>query len=130
MADFSFITNHGLILAAIAKAPYSTARELGDAVGITERAAHRIVRELEKAGYISTNKVGRQNHYQIHPDLPITQEAGDVAVGELLGMLGWRRRKNRTKIPIQEERKEDSIQDPENNPKNLSLSPVQVEGSG
>ena len=65
MAEFSFITNHGLILAAIAKAPYSTARELGDAVGITERAAHRIVRDLEKAGYISTNKVGRQNHYQI-----------------------------------------------------------------
>jgi len=51
MADWSFITNHGLVLAAIAKHPRSTARELGDDVGITERTAHKIIIDLEEAGY-------------------------------------------------------------------------------
>ena len=125
MVNFSFITNHGLILAAIAKAPNSTARELGDVVGITERAAHRIVRELEKAGYISTEKVGRQNHYQIHPHLPITQEAANIAVGELLGMLGWKRRKGQAKAAIPEEKKEESVHDRVNTMGDLSLTSVQ-----
>ena len=97
MADWSFITNHGLILAAIAKHPHSTAREIGDNVGIAERAAHKIIRDLENDGYISKDKVGRQNQYRIHPDIPIKDEASDAAVGELLAMLGWKRRARRAK---------------------------------
>lgn len=93
MPEWSFITNHGLVLAAIARHPRSTAREIGDAVGITERAAHRIITDLDEAGYITKTKVGRKNHYQIHPDVPLKDEASDSAVGELLVMFGWKRRK-------------------------------------
>jgi DNA-binding Lrp family transcriptional regulator len=91
MPDWAFITNHGLVLAAIAKNPQSTARQIGDAVGITERTAHKIILDLEQAGYIAKTKVGRQNKYKINPDLPIS-DATDAAVGELLVMLGWKRR--------------------------------------
>ena len=93
MPEWSFITNHGLVLAAIARHPRSTAREIGDEVGITERAAHRIINDLDEAGYITKTKVGRKNHYQIHPDVPLKDEVSDSAVGELLAMLGWKRRK-------------------------------------
>jgi len=93
MAEWGFITNHGLVLATIAKNPYSTAREIGDAVGIRERTAHKIIVDLEQAGYITKTKVGRQNTYRIHPDVPMKDEITDAAVGELLVMLGWKRRK-------------------------------------
>jgi len=95
VAEWTFITNHGLTLAAIAKSPRTTAREIGDAVGITERAAHKIIKDLENAGYVTKNRVGRKNHYRIHPDVPLKDEATDSAVGELLVMLGWRWRRRR-----------------------------------
>jgi DNA-binding Lrp family transcriptional regulator len=91
MAEWSFITNHGLVLATIAKHPQSTAREIGDVVGITERAAHKIIKDLDEAGYITKTKVGRKNKYKIHPDVPLKDESSDSAVGELLVMLGWKR---------------------------------------
>jgi DNA-binding IclR family transcriptional regulator len=91
MAYWTFITNHGLVLAAIAKNPENTAREISGDVGITERTTHKIIADLEKEGYIERVRVGRQNTYRIHPDVPI--RTGDAAVGELLAMLGWKRRK-------------------------------------
>jgi len=93
MTEWGFITNHGLVLAAIARHPRSTARDLGDDVGITERTAHKIIIDLESAGYITKTKVGRKNKYTIHPDMPLAEEATDAAVGELLVMLGWKRRR-------------------------------------
>ena len=79
-----------------------TAREIGDVVGITERSAHKIISDLEAAGYVTKTKVGRQNSYQIHPDVPLKDEASDAAVGELLVVLGWRwggRRRRRREMP-------------------------------
>ena len=99
MAEWSFITNHGLVLAAIARHPRSTARELGDDVGITERTAHKIIVDLEEAGYITKTKAGRKNKYTIHPDMPLSEESTDVAIGELLVMLGWKRRRRREPTP-------------------------------
>jgi predicted transcriptional regulator of viral defense system len=102
MAEWSFITNHGLVLATIAKHPLITAREIGDIVGITERATHKIINDLDESGYITKMKVGRRNQYKIHPDVPIKDEISDSAVGELLVMLGWKRRerKARTKTTV------------------------------
>ena len=93
MPEWSFITNHGLVLAAIAMRLGFTAREIGDAAGITERAAHRISNALEEAGYVTKSRVGRQNSYQIHPDVPLKDEVSDASVGELLIVLGWKRRR-------------------------------------
>ena len=74
MSDWSFITNHGLVLAVIARGLGRTAREIGDVVGITERSAHKIISDLESAGYVTKTKIGRQNSYQIHPDVPLKDE--------------------------------------------------------
>ena len=105
MPEWGFITNHGLVLAVIAKQPRSTAREIGDAVGITERAAHKLIKDLEDEGYIDKAKFGRQNRYRVHPDMPLKDNSSDAAVGELLVVLGWKRRKRRAKSVAAEEGK-------------------------
>ena len=43
-------------------------RDIAIAVGITERATIRIISELEEAGYIHKEKIGRRNRYSIVAD--------------------------------------------------------------
>ena len=54
-SSWSFLTNHAQVLLCIAHDPGVRLREIGEAVGITERAAHRIVVELAAAGYIDAD---------------------------------------------------------------------------
>ena len=105
MPEFSFITNHGLVLLAIAKRPRSTAREIGDVVGITERATHSIINDLEAAGYITKTRVGRRNEYVVDPDMPVKVKTSDADIGELLMLLGWKPGKRRGKAAPSEEGK-------------------------
>jgi hypothetical protein len=63
-------------------------REIGEAVGITERAAHRIVVELAAAGYISRTRNGRRNRYAIQSHLPVPDPlARERRIGDLLTIL-------------------------------------------
>lgn len=88
MASFSFLTNHGLAMLAIARDPRVRIREIAASVGITERAAQRIVGELVAAGYVDRKRVGRRNEYAINPDAPIGLSiARDLQVGELIEVL-------------------------------------------
>ncbi len=64
-ADWTFLTNHAHVLVCLARDPDLRLRDLADAVGITERAAQQIVRELDEAGYLVKEKVGRRNHYTV-----------------------------------------------------------------
>ena len=68
---WSFLTNHAGVLLCIANDPSIRLREIGDTVGITERAAHRIVGELAEAGYITRQRNGRRNHYEIQTQLSL-----------------------------------------------------------
>jgi DNA-binding MarR family transcriptional regulator len=49
------------VLVCIARDPGIRMREIGERVGITERAAHRIVGELAGAGYIGRERNARRN---------------------------------------------------------------------
>ncbi len=92
MTEWTFLTNHALVLASIAKERDQTAREIGDDVGVTERTAHKIMLDLEKDGYITKTKIGRRNRYRVNPNLLLKK--ADVSVGELLELMGWKRRKS------------------------------------
>ena len=89
MREWSLITNHGLVLAAISRNSKKTIREMGDDVGITERTVYGIVVDLEKAGYIKRTKVGARNTYAINPDMPLVSRLSDVSVGDLFALLNW-----------------------------------------
>jgi MarR family len=89
--SWSFLTNHAQVLLCIAHDPGIRLREIGDAVGITERAAHRIVVELAAAGYISRRRNGRRNHYTIRSHLPLPDPlANEQKIGDLLAILAGR----------------------------------------
>ena len=60
-------------------------REIADCVGITERAAHRIVCELEQEGYLARRRQGRRNVYSVHADRSLPHPLEQPArVGDLL----------------------------------------------
>jgi predicted transcriptional regulator len=85
---WSFLTNHAQVLLCIAHDPGIRLREIGEAVGITERAAHRIVAELAAVGYISRRRNGRRNHYTIKSHLPLPDPlARKQRLGDLLAIL-------------------------------------------
>ena len=96
MTEWTFVTNHALVLASIAKKRDQTAREIGDDVGVTERTAHKIIMDLERDGYLTKTKVGIKNMYRLYPELPI--KAADSAVGELLKLLGWKAKKRQGQV--------------------------------
>ena len=92
MPEWIFLSNHALVLSYIAHHPRITARELANAVGITERTTRKIISDLLETGYIAKKLEGRRNHYRVNPDLALRHPShGETAVGDLLEALGWKR---------------------------------------
>lgn len=86
--NWTFITNHGLVLSYIFHNPSHTAREIASHVGITERTAHKMISDLEDAGYIKRRKSGRRNLYEVDPELPLRHHTKkDILVSNLLAAL-------------------------------------------
>jgi DNA-binding MarR family transcriptional regulator len=87
-AGWTFLTNHSHVLLCIAGDPGIRLRDVADKVGITERAVQRIVSELEDAGYLEHERIGRRNHYEVHSDLPLRHPLEDhLEIGEILRAL-------------------------------------------
>lgn len=62
-----------------------TTRELALSLGITERAVHRILRDLAESGYITIGKRGYRNQYTVHPEKSVGHPAfPTLTLGELL----------------------------------------------
>jgi DNA-binding Lrp family transcriptional regulator len=88
MPEWSFLSNHALVLLCIAHDPEIRLRDIGEQVGITERAAHRLVDELADAGYLTRRRNGRRNHYTINRHLPLPDPpARSQKLGEVLDLL-------------------------------------------
>jgi len=88
MPQWTFLTNHALVLLCVARDPDLRLREIGDEVGVTERAAHRIVGELVGAGYLTRTRIGRRNRYSVNTHLPLPDPVAQLKrVGDLLQVL-------------------------------------------
>lgn len=89
MAHWTFLTNHAQVLLCISRNNRLTAREIAATVGVTERAVQRILDDLEEAGYITRFRDGRNNRYDVNPDLPMRHPAQQGhAIRDLLDLLG------------------------------------------
>src|ERR671936_2727314 len=85
---WDFLTNHAHVLTCVADDPGIRLREIAAAVGITERAAHRILSELVEEGYVLREREGRRNRYQVVPQLPLRHPlVRGREVGDLLEVL-------------------------------------------
>lgn len=85
---WTLLTAHGRTLVAITQNPEARLRDLALVVGITERTAQVIVADLQAAGYVTSERVGRRNRYTVHLDRPFRHPAqSGLQVGPILGLL-------------------------------------------
>ena len=83
-----FVTNHTQVLLCIARDPDVRLRDVAEMVGITERAAQRIVRDLVESGFVTRERVGRRSRYVVNSSRAMRHEAqADHEIGELLSAL-------------------------------------------
>jgi Mn-dependent DtxR family transcriptional regulator len=69
--SWTFLTNHAHVLICLARDPQMRLRDVAEAVGITERAVHKIVAELEEGGILERERQGRRNLYHLHARQPL-----------------------------------------------------------
>jgi DNA-binding transcriptional ArsR family regulator len=85
---WDFLTNHAHVLMCVAHDPGMRLRDIAAAVGITERAAHRILSELVEEGYVLRERQGRRNRYQVVAGRPMRHPlVQEHEVGDLLTVL-------------------------------------------
>jgi DNA-binding IclR family transcriptional regulator len=88
MAGWTFFTNHAHVLICVARDPGVRLRDVAERVGITERAAQRIVADLVEAGYLEREREGRRNRYSLRPELPLRHPVeSEHAIGEILRVV-------------------------------------------
>lgn len=86
---WTFLTNHSHVLILLSQDSSIVLREVASRIGITERAVQRIIAELEEAGVIKREKVGRQNHYRIRTRCSLRHPIeAHRNIGDLLGLIG------------------------------------------
>jgi DNA-binding MarR family transcriptional regulator len=86
--NWTFLSNHGHVLVALARDPRARIRDLSQAVGITERAVLLILADLEAEGIVERIREGRRNRYVLHDTSPLRHPLeSHRSVGELLSML-------------------------------------------
>jgi len=91
VSEWTFLTNHAIVLLCLAADPNQRLRDVAASVGITERAVQRIVADLEEAGYVTRTRVGRRNRYELHPDLPLRHPVQrHRQIGDLIALLSQR----------------------------------------
>jgi DNA-binding MarR family transcriptional regulator len=85
---WTFLTNHTQVLLCISREDDVRLRDIAERVGITERAAQRIVADLVAAGFVERKRIGRQNHYSVDRSAKMRHPAqANQAIGDLLDLL-------------------------------------------
>ena len=83
-----FLSNHTQVLLCIARDPDIRLRDIAQVVGITERAAGRIVTDLTESGYVERERHGRRLRYTINRQIAMRHPAQtNREIGELLDLL-------------------------------------------
>jgi DNA-binding IclR family transcriptional regulator len=86
--SWTLLTGHGHVLVEIARNPQARVRDISAVVGLTERAVLAIVADLETAGYLTRQRIGRGNRYSVNPDCLFRHSAQrGLRVGPFLELL-------------------------------------------
>jgi len=85
---WTFLSNHAHVLVCLALDPDARLRDVAASVGITERAVQKIVSDLEEAGVIVRERIGRRNSYRLDLDAPLRHALeSHKSVGALLSLV-------------------------------------------
>jgi DNA-binding transcriptional ArsR family regulator len=94
---WTVLSNHGLILACLARYSEITIQSLAYKTDLSIRAVQNSVEDLEEAGYLSRTRVGRCNYYQINYEKPLRHSLErKTKVGSVLQALGIAVQNNRS----------------------------------
>jgi len=87
--DWALLSIHGLVLVTVAGPTPRTLNEIARAVGVGRTTVIRALRDLEAAGMVQAEKVGRRNEYRIRKSVsfrhPIMRSS---RIGDLLDHIG------------------------------------------
>jgi hypothetical protein len=87
-SPWTFLTNHGHVLLCLAADPGVRVRDIAERVGVTERAALRILHDLVADGYLERTRIGRRSHYRLSLDRPLRHPVeASLAVRTLVDAL-------------------------------------------
>lgn len=85
---WTFLTNHAHVLLTVARDPQIRVRDLAARVGVTERAAQKILADLVQAGYVTRTRAGRRNSYTVATGQPLRHPMdANHDLDELLAVL-------------------------------------------
>ncbi len=86
--QWTLLSDHGHVLACLLTRPEVTIPEIVLRTGIDWRAAQRVLRQLERAGYVCHHNASVGSIYRLKPDLPRHQPfALQRELGELLALI-------------------------------------------
>ena len=86
---WTFLSNHGHVLVQISNNPEIKVKEIAAAVGITERSAQSILKDLVAEGFIEATKSGRRNIYRISSDAHLKHPAeSSLTLKQFLAVFG------------------------------------------
>jgi len=87
--DWTFLSNHGHVAVCLARDPDGRLRDIADQVGITERRVAAIIADLEAAGIVTRERVGRRNTYTVNRRAKLRHPVeSHRTVGDLLKAIG------------------------------------------
>ena len=90
--SWRILTNHARVLLYLLHNPTARVRTIAGKLGITERAVHKLISELEEEHYLSRSRDGRRNIYELDLSAPVTINEDDkLTVRELLERLSLER---------------------------------------
>ncbi len=96
MGDWTFFSNYGHVLVCLARNNEVRLRDVALEVGITERAVQKIVKDMQDAGFLTINKHGRRNRYQINRRKSLRHGLeSHCNVGKLLALLSMTSKERR-----------------------------------
>jgi DNA-binding MarR family transcriptional regulator len=86
--SWTFLTNHGHVLLAVAADPEARVTDLAAKVGITPRSVLQILKDLEGGGYLHRRRDGRRTRYAIEPHQHFRHPAdADREIDGLIGLF-------------------------------------------
>ena len=89
LRPWTFLSNHGHVLLAVARDPHARVRDIAERVGITESSAQQILRDLVDSGYLDKQRVGRRNAYTVRHGQPFRHPAErSRTVDDLIAIFG------------------------------------------
>jgi DNA-binding MarR family transcriptional regulator len=89
-----FVSNHLHVLMMVWQTPDVPVRVIAERVGITERAAHRILAQLVAEGFLSKRRVGRGNFYFVSEERRLRHpELAEIGIMRLINALTPERKK-------------------------------------